>query len=184
MGWVYVVTHANAKGLFKIGITRNPANRKDQLGGDDLTVMAMLLNWNPEGAEKRLHQKYKAVRLPQSEWFNLSMAQVAEIVDDLQSQHGRVMAYVVTPELVHPMSVNCFTGKAPNGPTKLAGYEWNESKKMFCRPVQEEAATLPPPIPTLAGEPRWDRDYRVWRYINKEGFKSTSSSMQEALNNQ
>ena len=28
LGWVYIVTHANAKGLLKIGITRNPANRR------------------------------------------------------------------------------------------------------------------------------------------------------------
>lgn len=97
MGWVYVVTHANAKGLFKIGITRNPANRTDQLGGDDLTIIAMLLNWNPERAEKRLHEKYKAVRVPQSEWFNLSKEDVEQITWDLASQHARVMAYVVDP---------------------------------------------------------------------------------------
>jgi hypothetical protein len=28
LGWVYVVTHANAKDLLKIGITRSPANRR------------------------------------------------------------------------------------------------------------------------------------------------------------
>jgi hypothetical protein len=100
LGWVYVVTHANAKGLCKIGITRNPANRKDQLGGDDLTVMAMLFNWNPERAETRLHQKYKAVRVPQSEWFNLTADQVEEVIADLQSQHDQVMAYVVSPRAV------------------------------------------------------------------------------------
>ena len=98
LGWVYVVTHANAKGLCKIGITRNPANRKDQLGGDDLTVMAMLLNWNPEGAEKRLHQKYKAIRIPQSEWFNLTASQIADVIEELKLQHARVMNYVVSPK--------------------------------------------------------------------------------------
>ena len=138
LGWVYVVTHANAKGLCKIGITRNPANRKDQLGGDDLTVMAMLFNWNPERAETRLHQKYKAVRVPQSEWFNLTADQVEEVIADLQSQHDQVMAYVVSPQPEpkdtwpepDPMSINSFTGEPP---TSKPMFEWDENKQMFCR---------------------------------------------------
>ncbi len=196
-GWVYVVTHSNAKGLFKIGITRNPANRKDQLGGDDLTVLAMLLSWNPESTEKHLHQKYKAVRLPQSDWFDLTKDQLKGVIDQLQTQHAQVLRYVVIPEPeveepeVDEPTITNQLDKAKLGATAIAGYEWDESRKMFRRPAKEshseqipEMVESPAPMPTMEGEPIWDRNYRVWRYINKEGVKCTAGSMQEALNDQ
>ncbi len=100
IGWVYVATHVNSKGLTKIGITRNPPNRRHQLGGDDLTVLAMLFSWNPEITEKRLQDKFDAVRVPQSEWFNLTAGQVQDVITELQSQHALVMAHVVSPQPV------------------------------------------------------------------------------------
>ena len=168
LGWVYVVTHANAKGLFKIGITRNPANRKNQLGGDDLTVLAMVLNWNPERAEKRLHERFKALRLPQSEWFNLSKEDVAELTLDLADQHSRVMAYVVDPTVVSVEDRTLIRDWIETS--------WNSGTWASLESFKEEKQK--------PEEPKWDQAFGAWRYTDKEGDACIANSLQEAVNNQ
>ena len=46
-GYVFLVTHPNRQGNQKIGLTRTPPERMKQLGGDECTVLAMVLCSDP-----------------------------------------------------------------------------------------------------------------------------------------
>ena len=96
-GYVYLVTHANAQGLHKIGLTRNPEQRTAQLGGDDCTVIAMVMCINPEHVEGLLHKRFAANRLPQSEWFDLMHEELQEVCDVLLTAHEEATRFVVLP---------------------------------------------------------------------------------------
>lgn len=96
-GYVYVMTHTNAPGLHKIGLTRNPQRREQQLGGEDCRVIARVLVNDPEGLEEALHCVYDDVRIPQSEWFNLSPEQVETVLAELVEAHEECLQHVVLP---------------------------------------------------------------------------------------
>ena len=99
-GYVYVKTHAkNGRGLHKIGLTRRPEQREQQLGGDDCVVLCRVLVNDPEGLEDRLHRAYDAERLPQTEYFNLSPEQVHEVLVELVTAHEECLKHVVLPDL-------------------------------------------------------------------------------------
>ena len=85
IGWVYVVTHANAQGLVKIGITDRPERRMEEL--DNPTVLARVPVRRPARHEKRLHQKYQAKRVPQTEWFALSEEELDELFEICDRLH-------------------------------------------------------------------------------------------------
>ena len=99
MGYVYLKTHPNAKGLHKIGFTRRPAAREEQLGGEDCVVVARVMSLNPEKLEKDLHRKFDSCRVPQSEWFNLNAVELDEICEALEQEHEKALAYVVVPSI-------------------------------------------------------------------------------------
>ena len=162
MGYVYVAGHINSKGLTKIGITRHPKNRIDQLGGDDLTVRAMMVCLNPEQTETDLHAKFKKQRVPQSEWFNLTEEHLQEVFHRLDLEHKQAVSYMkeLISHIVKPVS-----------------------KSNSINQIESQAASPPPPMPTPAGEPEWDRNYQKWRYTDKDGLARESDSYQEALNN-
>lgn len=120
-GYVYLKTHANARGLHKIGLTRNPAAREAQLGGDECTVIARVKVQDPEKLERELHEKYEKKRLPQSEWFDLSEDQINEIVNTLRKAHAKEESYIVLPN------------KSGTSPNKLETKEGknSETEKRF-----------------------------------------------------
>ena len=98
-GYVYLVTHKNAKGLWKIGLTRSPEERMKQLGGDDLTVRAMVMAVDPEEVERSLHKEFSEVRLPQSEWFALDDNHLRWCIFTLKDAHELATKYVVHPDI-------------------------------------------------------------------------------------
>ena len=97
-GYVYLVTHSNAQGLHKIGLTRNPEQRTNQLGGDDCTVVAMVMCIDTERLENDLHKRFKRNRIPQSEWFNLSKEELSSVCEVLLKAHEAATKYVVLPQ--------------------------------------------------------------------------------------
>ena len=98
-GYVYLVTHANAGGNHKIGLTRNPPERIKQLGGEDCTVLAMVMCIDPEKVEALLHKRFASKRMPQSEWFKLNRDEIQEVCDVLLIAHEEANQYVVLPSL-------------------------------------------------------------------------------------
>ena len=67
LGFLYVITHDNAMGMVKIGITQRPQAGMDELGAAD--IYARVLCYEPRKHEQRLHAKYSDRRVPGTEWF-------------------------------------------------------------------------------------------------------------------
>ena len=77
-GYVYVIQDLDS-GLFKIGYTKNPERRFDELGVG-LTAQEISCDYfdNARDVEKAAHKKYSDARLPQSEYFKLYQPPVIE----------------------------------------------------------------------------------------------------------
>ena len=72
-GFVYLIRN---KDLYKIGITQNLDQRMSQLKPDE--IISVLKTENYEQIEKDLHQRYKEVRIPQTEYFRLTFSQATD----------------------------------------------------------------------------------------------------------
>ncbi len=77
-GYVYVIQDLDS-GLFKIGYTKKPDRRFDELGVG-LTAQEISCDYfkNARQVEKAAHKKYADARLPQSEYFKLYKPPVIE----------------------------------------------------------------------------------------------------------
>ena len=56
-GYVYLIRHQNSNGLHKIGRTIKPDSRMNQLGGEGLDIIAIVLCTDAIEVEKQLHRK-------------------------------------------------------------------------------------------------------------------------------
>jgi len=74
VGFVYFVRNGD---IFKIGITENLVRRFNEIKPDEILNVVRCLNYKE--VERRLHSEYKQDRIPQSEYFRLSEAQVNRI---------------------------------------------------------------------------------------------------------
>ena len=70
-GYVYLIRN---KDLYKIGITQNIDNRMKALRPDE--ILRVFKTNRFKQLEKRLHAKYRNVRIPQTEYFRLSQSMV------------------------------------------------------------------------------------------------------------
>ena len=77
-GWVYLIRN---KDLHKIGRTENLEQRMKTLKPD--AIVSTLETDDFESLEKELHKRYKDVRIPQSEWFRLTEAQLKDCTERL-----------------------------------------------------------------------------------------------------
>ena len=97
LGWLYVVNHPNAPDLVKIGITERPVGRMKEL--DNPKILAMVTVFLPKEKEDALHTKYRAQRLPQSEYFQLSDVQLDHLLSACEDWHKKVQSFVVNPHI-------------------------------------------------------------------------------------
>ena len=79
-GWVYLIR--NGADLYKIGITQNLEQRMKQLKPDE--IVSTLETEDYEQLEKKLHKRYKSVRVPQSEYFRLTDSQLSDCKNELK----------------------------------------------------------------------------------------------------
>lgn len=82
-GYVYLIRNRD---LHKIGITTDLVRRMRELKPDEVIATAELDDH--AALERELHRRYKDQRLPQSEYFRLSDAQVQEAARTLSSSSG------------------------------------------------------------------------------------------------
>lgn len=80
-GFVYFVKNGD---LFKIGITQNLLSRMSQVRPDEILNVVRCANYRE--IERALHLRFKEVRLPQSEYFRLSVEQVEHVHSLLTGQ--------------------------------------------------------------------------------------------------
>ena len=73
-GWLYIIRNRD---LYKIGITKNFENRMRQLKPDN--VVAKFYTADFVKLERELHNRYKKMRIPQTEYFRLKNSHIKEI---------------------------------------------------------------------------------------------------------
>jgi len=73
-GWLYLIRNRD---LYKIGITKNFENRMRQLKPDE--VVAKFYTADFVKLERDLHNRYKKLRIPQTEYFRLENSHIKEI---------------------------------------------------------------------------------------------------------
>ncbi len=87
-GWLYLIKNRD---LHKIGITKNLDNRMRQLKPD--YIVAKIYSSNFRQLEKELHNRYKDVRIPQTEYFRLDKVQIKEIKKIIQVYSNSVSLF-------------------------------------------------------------------------------------------
>ena len=121
-GYIYFLK-STLLGGYKIGITTAPASRFKALAVG--TKAKLLGYWKLDEyreLEKQLHKEYAAVRVPQSEWFDLDYIQVREVIEKISS--------ISTQEFLLPQLAQTFVGPqykiTRTAPYELAAYAgWN-----------------------------------------------------------
>ncbi|WP_170950476.1 GIY-YIG nuclease family protein [Synechococcus sp. N32] len=73
-GFIYFVRNGD---LCKIGITENLLRRMEELKPDEILNVLRCSNFRE--LEKELHSRFKGVRLPQTEYFRLSEAEIQQV---------------------------------------------------------------------------------------------------------
>ena len=73
-GWLYLIRNRD---LYKIGITKNFEKRMRQLKPDN--VVAKFYTADFVKLERELHNRYKKLRIPQTEYFRLENSHIKEI---------------------------------------------------------------------------------------------------------
>ena len=84
-GYIYFIK-SELLGGYKIGITTSPKSRFKALAVG--TKAKLLGYWKLDAyreLEKQLHKEYAAVRVPQSEWFDLDIFQLHDVVKKIAS---------------------------------------------------------------------------------------------------
>ena len=76
--YVYLVRAHNGKGTCKIGLTSNPSDRFKALKVHGADVLKLVETADMRILEKSLHSKFASSRVPQSEMFDLSDAEINE----------------------------------------------------------------------------------------------------------
>ena len=84
MGFVYLIRN---KDLYKIGVTQNITQRMKALKPDE--VLKILKTKDYAKIEKKLHRKYKDVRIPQTEYFRLDNYQISSCQNELSIPYYR-----------------------------------------------------------------------------------------------
>ena len=101
-GYLYLI-RSLLLGGYKIGITTAPKSRFKALSvGDKAELIGY---WSLDAyreLEKQLHAEYKAERIPQSEWFDLTGEQVASVISAVTS--------IAETEFILPAYVQSFSG--------------------------------------------------------------------------
>lgn len=101
-GFIYFI-RSTLLGGYKIGITTAPASRFKALAVG--TKAKLIGYWHLDAyreLEKQLHKEYSAVRIPQSEWFDLDEDQVREVIQKIAS--------ISTPDFLLPEFAQSFVG--------------------------------------------------------------------------
>ncbi|KZR90151.1 T5orf172 domain protein [Synechococcus sp. MIT S9509] len=76
--YVYSIRVHNGKGTCKIGLTFYPSDRFKALKVHGTDVLKLVETADMRSLEKSLHRKFASLRVPQSEMFDLSDAEINE----------------------------------------------------------------------------------------------------------
>ena len=98
IGTVYILKNLVGGGGYKIGVSRVIENRLKQLEVPvKAEVMGLWQSPNYTDLERMLHRKYADVRVPQSEWFNLSKTELIEAAQWLNENASQKECHIEVP---------------------------------------------------------------------------------------
>jgi hypothetical protein len=98
VGTIYLID--DQAGLHKIGITQDWTRRSRELEvGTKATTVLTATVIRPKALELALHRKYKAERLPQTEWFRLSSAQLHEVISVINAEAQKLKGGNADPHI-------------------------------------------------------------------------------------
>ena len=83
-GHIYLIKN---KDLYKIGITKDFKRRMKALKPDEIVKVLKIDSY--KSLEKKLHRRYNNSRIPQTEYFRLSEAQLANCKKELNISYAR-----------------------------------------------------------------------------------------------
>ena len=78
-GYIYVIANQD---LTKIGITTDLKRRMKELKPDKIYATAWIKDY--ESLERDLHARYSRERIPQTEYFRLSQAQLQDLIEEVK----------------------------------------------------------------------------------------------------
>jgi predicted GIY-YIG superfamily endonuclease len=78
-GYIYVIANQD---LTKIGITTDLKRRMKELKPDKIYATAWIKDY--ESLERDLHARYSRERIPQTEYFRLSQAQLEDLIEEVK----------------------------------------------------------------------------------------------------
>jgi hypothetical protein len=170
VGEIYLIRHIGTD-THKIGITLDWYRRAEQLDvglkAEEVAVARVLF---PGKLEKKLHRRYDKQRLPQSEWFHLTVEQVEEVVQVFLSEGSRYKASLEpttqTPSPRQPAPYRIIGGDSVHQSPEPAWIRADQSRPMqseirssqakshFGRPVSTQGASTPSKAKVLP-KPSW-----------------------------
>jgi hypothetical protein len=110
-GYIYLIK-SRILGGYKVGKTKNPDQRFSQLDvPKKATVVACWYTDQMSRLEKAVHKKFKSVRVPQSEWFDLSQDNL-HFLCSVMSKHDTVwtsdeyQSYLPKPVATSPQNTS------------------------------------------------------------------------------
>lgn len=170
VGEIYLIRHIGTD-AHKIGITLDWYRRAEQLDvglkAEEVAVARVLF---PGKLEKKLHRRYDKQRLPQSEWFHLTIEQVEEVVQVLLFEEGRYKASLEPikpkPSPRQPAPYRIIKGDTAHQSPEPAWtsvdrsrsiqseIKSNQSRSQYRQPVQTKNASTPSKMRVLP-KPSW-----------------------------
>ncbi len=86
-GYVYLIEARNSDGLYKIGLTRNPDRRIEQLNSSQspyhLNYTKVIQVDDMASVESSLHQQFKSNGSGKNEWFRFSPNEVNQVISEM-----------------------------------------------------------------------------------------------------
>lgn len=140
-GIVYVIKDEKS-GLHKIGITLDWRRRSRQLDiGTKTRAICVVRTIKPGKVETALHLKYKALRLPQSEWFNLEEKHMEEIKQILIAEreiYKKIITSRSKPRSPKPYSFSKLSNKEASNNSQVGQSQSNPSTTVNHNPSSDE----------------------------------------------
>lgn len=97
MGWVYLISELSNGGRFKIGITKNPVNKRmKQLqtgNSNEIFVVNEYNTKNYKEVERYLHRKYNPDKA-MGEWFELSHNDVVNFIKTAKHYDDLINSFI------------------------------------------------------------------------------------------
>jgi hypothetical protein len=165
LGWLYVVSHPNAPGQVKIGITERPVTRMQELGKP--IILARVPVMKPRDKEQLLFNRFAPQRVPQTEYFQLDQQQLEFVLNSCTLWMEEVQRLIVEPHVPEDVQVNPKVVRAQ--PVNGIPMPGEDLREFIQRPARERREALARMKERQAEMLDFQRGWR--EHLKSEGFQ-------------